>query len=210
MPRSRVRSKAAERSGVVCESHETTSRIRHCTDDHRRRRMFRARYRDGRRTTGRAAGPRHPDRRSGAAGHPGTGLRFGRRSRLGHSVRRIHQPHGRGLVPGTGPADRRLSLRAGAGAHPGTAVPGHRPARRRNHARDGSRRAQRGRVGRRRSAEHHQCDPRGRPRHRARAVRGCDGAQRGPGATRVRPCRPAPGSVELRNVRRPGGAARLR
>ena len=67
-----------------------------------------------------------------------------------------------------------------------------------------------GRVGRRRSAEPHQCDPRGRPRHRARAVRGCDGAQRGPGATRVRSRRPAAGPVELRDVRRPGGAARLR
>ena len=45
----------------------------------------------GRRATGTAGPP--------PVGTPGQRVRPGRRSRAGHSLRRVHPPHGRGMVP---------------------------------------------------------------------------------------------------------------
>ena len=78
-------------------------------DDHRCRRMFRARYRDGRRTTGRTAGP-WPNRTDTPPplGTPGRGYALGGAHVLGIPYDEyIIAPARTG--PRTGPADRRLS-----------------------------------------------------------------------------------------------------
>ena len=117
---------------------------------------------------------------------------------------------GKKWFPGPGQADRRLSRWSGAGAHARTPLPRYRRHRGADPAGAGSRRSERRRVHRRGRTTHDPDDQSGWTRHRDGPVRRRDGAQRGAGATRQRPRCAAAGSVELRDVRRPGGQARVR